>query len=493
MGINWNKFSNWITSIWKKDQDPIPVNRIPKIIDIIIHGEENLVAGGDLNFEIITENSDKVASYSYKLNGMNIYEWSPSNKIKMTNILAGNRTLYVFPHRVPPIVKCSEYSKKFVVKSKVEKIPVIKDIIIHDEENLVAGGDLNFEIITENSDNVYLYGYKLNGMDKYKWSTSNKIKMTDILAGKRTLYVSAENNSEYSKKFVVKSKVEVIVPPIVVPPREGDKLADFRGKSSYIYYLNNVYLEENGINNTIKWLKEMNMQSVFLRIIGKNGWSATQSKQAAKDLVKYCNDEDIAVVPWGYLYQNWENPEQYGEYIIDYLGELGANTFIHNLEREWEDDPLTIEKEYAERYWKHIKKYLPNVCHGLSSFWKVDSHPLAWDIHAQNVDIILPQAYWYHKDSVETIQRAIEQNSIFNLPLNITIQNYWNEAGTVESEITKDFKQVCDRWNADLKDIVLKNKVIGIGQWHLGGKGASAFNEEMEEAWRKFNPILYKG
>lgn len=288
----------------------------------------------------------------------------------------------------------------------------------------------------------------------------------------------------------------VIEPPIIIPPVEpteplNDTLAAARGKGAFLYYFDPIYKEEGGIDKAITWFKYLGLDNVWMRIVGKSGWSATQTKEQAKELIKKCKENNINVGAWGFIYDPDEDPDRYADYVIEFVKELDLNLFVHNMEYDHEDDNLSTEIKHAEIYWKKITDNIPNVCHGLSSYWNPDYHNLAWNIHMNYCSFIAPQAYWVNKDPIEILQKAINLNCKFNRPIVLTSQAFWGEMGITESGATNGFKKMCENWNSDLGQLCLDKKVIGVNMWHAGGQGFAAMNETMEEDFSKFNPILF--
>ena len=259
------------------------------------------------------------------------------------------------------------------------------------------------------------------------------------------------------------------------------------GKGAFLYDLSPLYAEFGSSAGIAAWLKSLGMNNAWMRIVGKAGWSSTQTKAQAKNLIRECNEIGVKVGAWGYLYTS--NPELYASYVVRFMKELNLNTFIHNCEIEWEQSG---SKNVAIRYWKVINDELPsNIVHGLSTFWNTEVHPnFPWDIFMNNITVQCPQIYHVVKEPISILKKGIIINAKFNKPIVVTGQFFYNEMGITEQSATKDVIAICQKWNVDLKDVVLNNKVIGFNHWYCGGKGAHAFNETMRKEYSNFNPIL---
>jgi len=285
--------------------------------------------------------------------------------------------------------------------------------------------------------------------------------------------------------------------PIIIekPKPEPDPIIlekDFSavaGKGAFLYDLSPLYAEFGSSAGIAAWLKSLGMNNAWMRIVGKAGWSSTQTKAQAKNLIRECNEIGVKVGAWGYIYNS--QPEKYADYVVQYVQELGLDCFIHNAEKEWEGNKKQMEI-LAERYWKVINENLPsNIVHGLSTFWNPDLHSnFPYSVFMKYCSVNCPQIYHVLKDPVPVLKKGIELNSRFNKPLVITTQFFWNELGITEQTATRDVIIMCEKWNTDLKDIVLNNKVIGFNHWYCGGKGAHAFNETMRKEYSNFSPIL---
>ncbi len=305
------------------------------------------------------------------------------------------------------------------------------------------------------------------------------------------------NNFFNNKKKKNKQAVEPTPKPkpiILIEPEPTPKpiilKKDFSavaGKGAYLYDLNPLYTEFGSSVGIATWLKSLGMDNVWMRIVGKAGWSSTQTKTQAKNLIRECNEIGIKVGAWGYLYTS--NPELYASYVVRFMKELNLNTFIHNCEIEWEQSG---SKNAAIRYWKVINDELPsNIVHGLSTFWNAEVHPnFPWDIFMDNIAVQCPQIYHVVKEPISILKKGIIINAKFNKPIVVTGQFFYNEMGITEQSATEDVMAICQKWNIDLKDVVLNNNVIGFNHWYCGGKGARAFNKTMRKEYLNFNPIL---
>lgn len=290
------------------------------------------------------------------------------------------------------------------------------------------------------------------------------------------------------KKEIESEEIHERVANPISPVPEYEKIAAI-GKGAYIYYLNPLYKEEGGAQKAIDRFKNIGIDHLWIRIIGKAGWSQTQTKQQAKDFIKMCKDVGISVGGWGFIYDPDDKPDKYAKYVCEYVNDLDLGLFVHNAEFDHEDDPLHIEQKHAEIYWDTIFDNLSNIYHGLSSYWKPEYHPnFPWDTYMEACDFIAPQVYHVKKDPIKTINKAIASNSKWQKPMVITLQAFWGEMGITETRSTNDFKQICNNWqNVDM----IRGKVIGVNAWHAGGHGASAMNEIMEETYSDFDPELY--
>jgi len=307
--------------------------------------------------------------------------------------------------------------------------------------------------------------------------------------------------------------------PIPEPEKDYGNLINAMGKGQFIYYLDSLYNEEGGIEKTVARFKEWGLNHVWIRIVGKKGWSNTQTKQQARDFMQACLESKINVGAWGFIYDEDSQPDKYAHYVVQYVQELGITCFIHNAEFDHEDDSLIIELEHAHKYWNVIESEIPDICHGLSTYWNPNYHPnFPWKVYVDHINFIAPQIYHVKKDPIATIKKGIYLNSKFNLPIVVTGQAFWSELGLTEIEATKDFVIICNKWNIELNNFILRNDVshingtetdkikaieegkgkpskapvIGVNWWHAGGSRTSAMNEEMEMNLIEFNPILNK-
>jgi len=203
----------------------------------------------------------------------------------------------------------------------------------------------------------------------------------------------------------------------ITSPILNPNLKAAMGKGAFIYYLNPLYKEEGGAQKAISRFKQMGINHLWIRIVGKAGWSQTQTKQQAKDFIKMCNNVGISVGGWGFIYDPDDEPDKYAKYVCEYVNELDLGLFVHNAEFDHEDDPLGVEKKHAEIYWNTIFDNLSNIYHGLSSYWKPEYHPnFPWDIYMDACDFIAPQVYHVKKDPIKTINKAIASNSKWQKP-----------------------------------------------------------------------------
>ncbi|MFW5794837.1 MAG: hypothetical protein ACOCV1_05070 [Bacillota bacterium] len=269
-----------------------------------------------------------------------------------------------------------------------------------------------------------------------------------------------------------------------------DKLTSARGKGLFVYDLKSLYSEHGGLVNTVNWFKSLNLDNIWIRIIGKQGWSRTQTKQEAKELIRACLSENIKVGSWGFIYDPDDNPGKYAQYVIDFISELELDLFVHNMEFDHEDDSKEKEIEHANIYWHKIKNNMPeNICHGLSSFWHVDYHPLAWNVHMDHCDFIAPQVYQVKKDPLYTLNKAIKINNRFKKPQVLTLQAFWGEMLITENRATQDLITICRNWSSLP---IIENNIIGLNLWHAGGKSQNAFNKTMQRYYSQSSFTLKK-
>ncbi len=324
-------------------------------------------------------------------------------------------------------------------------------------------------------------------------SNSIIIELENIIRSCNENKIAVSKTLENLNKIVETEDVSPVTPPIIPPTNTKNKFEAAKGKGAFLYYLDPIYKEEGGIDKAVAWMKKLGMNNIWIRILGKAGWSATQTKQQAKDFVKACREAGIVPGAWGYEYQSPENVNKYASYINEYMRELGLDLYVHNVEKEWEDSSAIVEEEYAKRYFSRVIELMPDICHGLSTFWNPQSHPnMPWKVFSEYCDFFAPQAYHVTKNPIDLINKAISLNNIFNKPINVTIQGFWGEMGIGEQGATRDFETICNSWNTGIGLKAITGEVIGITFWHLGGKGCAAFNEMMEESWRNFTPNLFR-
>ena len=181
-----------------------------------------------------------------------------------------------------------------------------------------------------------------------------------------------------------------------------------KGKGMFIWKLSDI--ESGNVKSVIEKASFNNLEHILVKFA--DGRDPKQH-DAIKTLMPIAREKKIEVWGWPYIYGNdpVEEAKLEGEWAIN----LGFDGFVIDAEVEYKNN-----KNKAILYMNSLRKTIPNMSVGLSSYWWKTAHSsFPWDEFMAGCDFVMPQVYWSSskRDPVETLNTTIQQFSIYNKPI----------------------------------------------------------------------------
>lgn len=253
-----------------------------------------------------------------------------------------------------------------------------------------------------------------------------------------------------------------------------------RGKGSFIWYIDDVAVENGDVVEIAGKAKVADMTHVIMKVAGM--WEGVAVKynvdsQSRTSYHNYTRDtalelvqalKDVGVGAWGWQFVYGNSPVTEANVALERISELGLDGFVVNAETAYKNKPTS-----ANTYMTALREGVgPDFPIALSSFRYPEGHPsFPWDEFLSKCDVNMPQVYWIDKHNpAEQLIRTISE---------FTSINYGPEKITTIPTGAAFYSSKYD-WQptvADLEEFVAeakKHNLPGINFWrwgHIKSKG----------------------
>ncbi len=181
-----------------------------------------------------------------------------------------------------------------------------------------------------------------------------------------------------------------------------------KGKGMFIWKLSDI--ESGNVKNVIEKAKLNDLGHILVKFA--DGREPRQH-DAIKTLMPIAKEKNIEVWGWPYIYGN--DPREEAKLEGEWAIQLGFDGFVIDAEVEYKNN-----KNKAILYMDSLRKTIPHMTVGLSSYWWRTAHSsFPWVEFIERCDFIMPQVYWSssNRDPVETLNTTIQQFTLYKRPI----------------------------------------------------------------------------